>query len=446
MTNRNNCVYQNPIAESIFKEALLLLLCCVRQKLVRGRIRLAGIFLALAPLCGQEVARMALGAAIAVKNDQIRKIKENRYGVRSQTAGSVEHAVQKTARGWSCSCLDYQHRMAYCKHICAVRLLRGDVPADAPKAAGVERDTTAVRPVGDIPESCKWCGKPNIIKKGPWEAQYSKTGYIQQYGCKDCGRRFVFRPGFERMRHDPETIAEALNLYHSGLSYRKNADSAKRRGVSVHYTTVYRWNKKYVDLCRPYLDSLPVHVGDVWNADELFTSVRDETMYFFSLMDGSTRFCPSYDMGDRKDGYNAECLLETGMARAGKIPRVLVSDSLPSYGSAFDAAIVPKARNQECRHIGEARLRGKKNNNIEKRLNGTFRDREKILRGVKKADTPTMSGFVMHYNFVRPHMGLDGRTAARIKIVGRDKWMTIIGNAGMYRLAEERRTANAPAA
>lgn len=110
---------------------------------------------------------MALGAAIAAKNDQIRKIKENGYGVRSQTAGSVEHAVQKTARGWSCSCLDYRHRMAYCKHICAVRLLRGDAPADAPKAAGVERDTTAVRLVGDIPEGCKWCGKPNIVKKGP---------------------------------------------------------------------------------------------------------------------------------------------------------------------------------------------------------------------------------------------------------------------------------------
>ena len=68
-------MHQNPTAESIFKEALLLLLCCVRQKLVRGRIRLAGIFLALAPLCGQEAARMALGVAIAAKNDQIRKIK-----------------------------------------------------------------------------------------------------------------------------------------------------------------------------------------------------------------------------------------------------------------------------------------------------------------------------------------------------------------------------------
>ena len=114
------------------------------------------------------------GQPSLLKNDQIRKIKENRYGVRSQTAGSVEHAVQKTARGWSCSCLDYRHRMAYCKHICAVRLLQGDVPADAPKAASVERDTMVVRPVGDIPEGCKWCGKPDIVKKGPREAQYSK--------------------------------------------------------------------------------------------------------------------------------------------------------------------------------------------------------------------------------------------------------------------------------
>ena len=212
MSNRNDCVHQNPIAESIFKEALLLLLCCVRQKLVRGRIRLAGIFLALAPLCGQDAARMALGAAIAAKNGQIRKSRENRYRVRSQTAGSGEYAVQKTTRGWLCSCLDCRHRMAYCKHICAVRLLRGDAPAGAPKAAGAKRDTTVVRPVGDILEGCKWCGRPNIVKKGPREAQYSKTGYIQQYGCKDCGRRFVFRPGFERMRHDPERSREECSF------------------------------------------------------------------------------------------------------------------------------------------------------------------------------------------------------------------------------------------
>ena len=46
-------------------------------------------------------------------------------------------------------------------------------------------------------------------------------------------------------------------------------------------------------------------------------------------------------------------------------------------------------------------------------------------------------------------MGLGGRTpaeAAGIKITGHDKWMTIIANAGLHRLAAARRAADATAA
>ena len=53
------------------------------------------------------------------------------------------------------------------------------------------------------------------------------------------------------------------------------------------------------------------------------------------------------------------------------------------------------------------------------------------------------------YNFIRPHMDLGGRMpaeAAGIKITGHDKWMTIIGNADLHRLAAARRAADATAA
>ena len=53
------------------------------------------------------------------------------------------------------------------------------------------------------------------------------------------------------------------------------------------------------------------------------------------------------------------------------------------------------------------------------------------------------------YNFIRPHMGLGGRMPAetvRIKITGHDKWMTIIGNTGLHRLAAARRAVDATAA
>lgn len=66
------------------------------------------------------------------------------------------------------------------------------------------------------------------------------------------------------------------------------------------------------------------------------------------------------------------------------------------------------------------------------RLNGEIRDREKVMRGLKKPDTPILTGYKLFHNYIRPHMGLDGKTpseVAGIKIEGDNKWITLIQNA-----------------
>jgi hypothetical protein len=66
------------------------------------------------------------------------------------------------------------------------------------------------------------------------------------------------------------------------------------------------------------------------------------------------------------------------------------------------------------------------------RMNGEIRDREKVMRGLKKSDTPVISGYQIYHNYVRPHEALNGRTpseAAGIKIEGKNKWLTLIQNA-----------------
>ena len=45
----------------------------MRHKLVSWYVRLAWIFLSLAPLCDQATAREALGAAIVAKGGQIKR-------------------------------------------------------------------------------------------------------------------------------------------------------------------------------------------------------------------------------------------------------------------------------------------------------------------------------------------------------------------------------------
>jgi len=66
------------------------------------------------------------------------------------------------------------------------------------------------------------------------------------------------------------------------------------------------------------------------------------------------------------------------------------------------------------------------------RMNGEIRDREKVMRGLKKKDTPILKGYQIFYNYIREHEGLNGKTPAEacgIKIEGQNKWITLIQNA-----------------
>lgn len=66
------------------------------------------------------------------------------------------------------------------------------------------------------------------------------------------------------------------------------------------------------------------------------------------------------------------------------------------------------------------------------RLNGEFRDREKIVRGVKKKYSPIFDGYQIYHNYFRPYMALDGKTPAEvygIEIKRDNKWITVIQNA-----------------
>jgi putative transposase len=66
------------------------------------------------------------------------------------------------------------------------------------------------------------------------------------------------------------------------------------------------------------------------------------------------------------------------------------------------------------------------------RFNGEVKDREKVMRGLKKSDTTILTGYQIFHNYVRPHESLADKTPAEIcgiKIQGNNKWMTLIQNA-----------------
>jgi len=69
------------------------------------------------------------------------------------------------------------------------------------------------------------------------------------------------------------------------------------------------------------------------------------------------------------------------------------------------------------------------------RLNGTVRERNKVMRGLEGdlIAQIIIDGFRIYYNFIRPHMALNGKTPAQqAKIdleLGRNKWLSLVKKA-----------------
>lgn len=56
------------------------------------------------------------------------------------------------------------------------------------------------------------------------------------------------------------------------------------------------------------------------------------------------------------------------------------------------------------------------NTNLIERFHGTLKQRTKVLRGFKTQDAAEiiLSGFLVNYNYFRPHLALNGKTPAEV--------------------------------
>lgn len=357
------------------------------------------------------------GKAIAEKAGQIIRINDNSYKVKSQSS-DILYDVTSTQIGWKCTCPDHATRGVKCKHIFAVEVsfnLRAEV-----------KKTIVIKSL-EITD-CIYCHSTNIKKFG---VRHNKNHDVQKYQCRDCKQFFSFNIGFEKMKHNPQAVTTAMQLYFSGESLRNTKNSLKLLGVHVSHQTVFNWIEKYSNLMKQYVEKLKPNVGDTWRADEVFVKFSGDIKYLFALMDDETKYWIAQEVAETKFKHDARNLLHEGKEIAGKRPNTLITDGLPAYHDAFNKEFYTNTCPQS-KHINAIKLDGDMNNNTMERSNGEVRDREKVMRGLKVKDTPILPGYQIFHNYIRPHQSLKGKTpseACGITIEGDNKWITLIQNA-----------------
>ena len=358
------------------------------------------------------------------------EVKEDIYNVPSQSSGRTYTVITEGVddwKDWNCSCPDHEYRHVLCKHIWAVHIWLGI------KETMLEHKTL------DEVDRCKHCNSTDIIKNG---TRKNKLEVKTRYLCKDCNRTFVLETSdaFWHMKFDADTVTLCLDLYFKGFSFRKVQEHLQQfHGIDLYYSTVSRWIKKYVEIINEYVETLEPDVGHVWQADEMMIRAKDGQQiqeggkwnWLWNVMDRDTRFLLANLVTKRRSIREARKVFRSAKEQAKARPRVMITDGLWSYKGAF---------NKEFYSIKGPRPRLERfagpnkeihNNKIE-RLNGTIREREKVMRGTKDTETAQVlaDGFRHYYNFIRPHQALSGKTPAEMAgldlELGDNKWLSLI--------------------
>jgi len=149
------------------------------------------------------VTREERGRTIADTPNQIQRLDERFYKVASQSGNGMYDVVKKReSGGWLCTCPDFQYRNVQCKHIWAIQLSQ---------AVRKAVEARVIEPITGI-DACIYCKSEKIKKDG---LRRNKYGDIQKFRCLTCGRYFTINFGFERMKHNPQGITTAMQLYFS---------------------------------------------------------------------------------------------------------------------------------------------------------------------------------------------------------------------------------------
>jgi transposase-like protein len=365
--------------------------------------------------------RMFRGKEIYNTLGQIKKMFEGIYLVRSQS-GRGNYTVSETPHGWVCQCPDHRYREVECKHIWAVKFFL--------KIKAKIRENHVIEPL--TVQACPQCGSASIIGFGK---RHNKYGEIQRYRCKDCKKRFSINLGFERMKASPQIITSAMQLYFTGESLRNVMQFLKLQGVKVSHVTVFKWINKYVALMNGYLEKVQtqVQVSDTWRADELYVKIKGDMKYLFAILDDETRFWIAQEVAETKYSHDARHVFQTAIKTMGMKPNTLITDGLQAYNEAYRRLIYQQ--HKHTKHVRHITLRGTHNNNKMERFNGEVRDREKVMRGLKRKDTKILQGYQIYHNYIRPHEALNGKTpseACGLKVNGDNKWITLIQNASHH--------------
>lgn len=295
---------------------------------------------------------------------------------------------------------------------------------------------------------CPKCKSKEVTKRGFRITDNRQK--IQRYFCKSCKNRFVLDNAFFRMRNHEQMVTQTMDMYYSGMSFRKIADHLQRFfPTGVNHSTIYRWIMKYVPIMENFTEQQGVKAGWQLQGDEVeykrrasgikgSHGVKEE--YFIDVIDMDSRYLVSTDYQGGRTNKILNKVYYNAKRKVGNQVKVISTDGLVGYPrtikKTFGLRLTQGGKTATTSKVIHQVIKsdsGGFNYKVE-RFHNTLRERTKVMRGFHGCITSAqtlLKGFEIYYNWVRNHQGIENLTPSelacpQVSIQGKNKWLEII--------------------
>jgi transposase-like protein len=254
--------------------------------------------------------------------------------------------------------------------------------------------------------SCKVCGSPHTVRDGMIKG-------TQRWECRTCGRKFLDNDARPGMKTPFPQVQSAIRMYYGGMSLNTVCREIQQKHHNFpSVSTVYEWINRYSHQVQAEAINYHPEVGDTWVADEITVKISGKQIWVWDVIDTKTHFLLASQLSLNHNAKDPQTLIERAIEKAGKIPKIVVSDKL--------AMLIEEAKHGfETGNSDERRITFSVNKQPtfdSERVHDALQRRVNLMSDLKNIDKAVefIGGWLIYYNYFRRQERLKGKTPADV--------------------------------
>ncbi|MFF3877349.1 IS6 family transposase [Streptomyces sp. NPDC001978] len=195
---------------------------------------------------------------------------------------------------------------------------------------------------------------------------------------------------YKGFRFPAEVISHAVWLYHRfPLSFREVEELLLARGITVFHEAIRQWCDRFGPRYAAGLRRRRPQAGDKWHLDEVFVKITGVRHCLWRAVDQDGTVLDVL-LQSKRDAKAAKRFMAKLMKKQRRVPRVMVTDKLKSYGTAH-RELMPSVEHRSHKGL----------NNRAENSHQPTRQRERAMKGFRSAGRTQR--FLSAFSQISPH-------------------------------------------